>query len=62
MHRLITVGVSEVSWEQWRSQSSAITGTDGGHGHVLLRVDFGPSFEYLGLVFAAEVDEAKNRR
>jgi len=39
-----------------------ITGADGGHGHVLLQVNFDPGFEYLGLIFAAEIDEAKNRR
>ena len=50
------------AWQQWRSQSFAITGADGGRGHVLLQVNFDPSFEYLGLIFAAVVDEAKNRR
>ena len=35
---------------QWCSQSSAIIMADGGHGHVLLQVNFDPSFEYLGLI------------
>ena len=51
-----------VDRRQWLSQSSAITGADGGRDHVLLQVNFDPGFEYLGLIFAAEVDEAKNRR
>ena len=33
---------------QWCSQSSVIIGADGGHGHVLLQVNFDPGFEYLG--------------
>ena len=28
---------------------------------MLLQVNFDPGFEYLGLIFAAEVDEAENR-
>ena len=36
------------AWQQWRSQSFAITGADGGRGHVLLQVNFDPGFETRG--------------
>ena len=64
---ILCTNMQSESWpysivRQWRSQSSAITGADCGRGHVLLQVNFHPGFEYLGLIFSAEVDEAKNRR
>ena len=49
------------TYSQWRSQSSAITRAVGGRGHVCYyKMNFDPSLEYLGVIFAAEVDRRRS--
>ena len=51
------------AYMQWRSpRVPRLPGQMVGVVTCYYKVNFDPGFEYLGLIFAVEVDEAKNRR